>query len=149
MTARHRILQRRAQFIAAAVASVAIGCSDDEQTADAEPQPCLSQYCEPEVGQVTSFEIVATAPLCVGGDVNLEARVRRCDGSSGKVTAVWKSSDPAILSVDATGRASPKATGKATITATAEGRQTTETFDVTACLDGGMSDAVSDVADAD
>lgn len=87
---------------------------------------------DPTVGVATTLNFLATGIYSDGTRADLTAM------------AAWSSSAPAIVSIDATGRATTRARGMATITATSGGRSGTSVVTVTpATL---MSIAVSPVA---
>lgn len=145
MTPRDRILQRRASFVASAIAGMALGCSSEQEPVASSPQPCLTAECDPQ-SQPTTGVAIQFSPtyLCVGRDYELEAYAVRCSRPTSRVSAQWTTSDASVATVDTSGRVRAVAAGRARISATFETWQTERTFDVIACSDAG-----SDASDAD
>lgn len=80
--------------------------------------------------QPLSVEITpATTELHVGDSYPYQAKVTYSDGSNKEESAVWDSSDKAVLTVDESGKVTALSAGSATLTATAHGL--TNTLDIT------------------
>ncbi|MBI2388056.1 MAG: hypothetical protein HYV09_00440 [Deltaproteobacteria bacterium] len=151
MSARDRILERRAAFVAAAIAVSAAGMSacDDDVVG---PTVCLepSIDCDASPGSV---DLVAPKQMCVGDKFKLEAYMSWCgDGSK----PVFATSDPNLLVVDGSTAIALKP-GKVTITALMGKSSGSALVEILPCADGGVdagpgpasdagSDATGDVA---
>ena len=81
----------------------------------------------------------ATAVVLVGQDAQLAATPRDSTGATMDAAVTWKSSDEAIVTVDANGKVSAKSLGVAIITATADGKSSSITVAGDAIADGTVA----------
>lgn len=139
MTARDRILERRAAFVAAAIAVSAAGLGCDEDITG--PTVCLEPAidCDASPGSV---DLVAPKQMCVGDEFTLEASMSWCgDGSK----PVFATSDPALLVIDGSTAIALKP-GKVTITALIGKNSASASVDVLACAEDAGADAASEAS---
>jgi len=74
----------------------------------------------------------ATGSMTVSQTLQLTASPKDASGNDVAATVTWSTSDAAIVSVDSNGLATAEAAGRATITATADGKTGTSVLDVVA-----------------
>ena len=74
----------------------------------------------------TALEISGPDTLLSGVPVTYMVRATLSDGTTATVTAVWTTSDPAIASIDSTGRLEGRTHGSTNVVATYEGRSTSK-----------------------
>lgn len=97
--------------------SLSVGCSSDP--VDPRPEPVASVIVTP-----------AEATIEVGETTPLTARPENAAGGALQRAVTWKSSNPAVATVDATGLVAAVAAGTATIVATSEGMSGTAAIEV-------------------
>lgn len=105
------------------------------RTADGKlPSAGLEVTINAYVAPVKSVEVtLATTSVAVGGTVKATATVKdESDKTVSDATITWKSSDTSIATVDENGTVIGVAAGKATITATCDGKSGTAEVTVTA-----------------
>lgn len=86
------------------------------------------------VAQIPLDQIVITpsaGKLVAGATIAHTARGIWRDGTERKLTAIWRSSDPDVATVDRAGNVTARKSGIVTITAEAEGVRGTKTYAVT------------------